>query len=367
MAQNSDDIKNLFMNLGLNPGDYHEIRSAPTASSTVSEAPRRWSLLQSAPPLKNLTLPPVQKAPAATPPAVMTASPAPAPVLAVAPPAVAPPMASALPSALLAAAQDIARAELEAASRPMSPAPVTIAPPLPIPKLSPLPEPVITAAPAPAPSVLPSSLSAAFEQAAPVDGLQSLFQSVKEPQTAALKPAEFSRGGERRTDQLYQTPATSSPAQRLAALDAAASAAYVEPETRYAAPPPAPAPLPPPAASRLGPAPVPPPLLPPMQRPEPVPMPAPAVYQAPPLPVAPPVVHAPGPVAPPVVYAPAPVAPPVVYAPPSAPIAAPPAPAAPAGPLGRLKINVPKAEPRASEHGESLQDVFRRLSRDNLR
>ena len=47
MAQKNDDIKNLFMNLGLNPSDYHEIRSAPMANVTMTDAPRRWSLLQS--------------------------------------------------------------------------------------------------------------------------------------------------------------------------------------------------------------------------------------------------------------------------------------------------------------------------------
>jgi len=56
MAEKSDDIKQLFSHLGLNPSDYREIRSAPTANATVSEAPRRWSLLQSVPRAANVSI-----------------------------------------------------------------------------------------------------------------------------------------------------------------------------------------------------------------------------------------------------------------------------------------------------------------------
>lgn len=82
MAEKSDDIKQLFSHLGLNPSDYREIRSAPSANATVSEAPRRWSLLQSVPRVANPSIVPVRVN--AT---VMQAVPKP----------------SALPSALLAA------------------------------------------------------------------------------------------------------------------------------------------------------------------------------------------------------------------------------------------------------------------------
>lgn len=46
MSEKSDDIKQLFSHLGLNPSDYQEIRSAPSSGATMTEAPRRWSLLQ---------------------------------------------------------------------------------------------------------------------------------------------------------------------------------------------------------------------------------------------------------------------------------------------------------------------------------
>lgn len=62
MAEKSDDIKQLFSHLGLNPSDYREIRSAPTANATVSEAPRRWSLLQSAPRAANAPISPIRGA-----------------------------------------------------------------------------------------------------------------------------------------------------------------------------------------------------------------------------------------------------------------------------------------------------------------
>ena len=46
MSDNSDDIKQLFAHLGLNPADYQEIRGAPPAAFNASEPSRRWSLLQ---------------------------------------------------------------------------------------------------------------------------------------------------------------------------------------------------------------------------------------------------------------------------------------------------------------------------------
>jgi hypothetical protein len=284
MAEKSDDIKNLFMNLGLNPSDYHEIRSAPTANATVSEAPRRWSLLQAAQPLRNLNIPAAPAAPVAAPaPVAMPAfaepaTLAPPTVVPVAAAAAMPPlMASALPSALLAAAEDIARAEVSRGAPPSRAR---------APEQPPTVEPVQSA--------LPSSLSAAFAEPLPADGLQSLFQSVKEPQTASINPLDAPRYTERRTDQLHHTPPTSSPAARAAAMSALADA---EPETRYAAPP----------ASRLG-----------------------------PLPTA------------------------VASAPPRAETAPAAAPAAPV----KLRFGAAPAEPAAA-NGESLQDVFRRLSREN--
>lgn len=283
MAEKNDDIKNLFMNLGLNPSDYHEIRTAPSANATVSEAPRRWSLLQAA-----------SGKPAAAP-AALTQNPSAfsAPVAASAVTAATtapslPPLgdlggAGSLSAALLAAAQDIARAETRgdvatpAAPRPAAPT-------------------------APTAGVLPAALADAFVQATPADGLQSLFQSVKEPQTVSVAPAsgDEARPTERRTDQMFTTvPSAMSPAARAATLPPPALAPAIvpmkafmasddEPVTRHV----------PPSASRLG----------------PVPTPAPVM---------------------------------------TAPAAS-----------GRLRFGTGTAEPPPA-HGESLRDVFRRLSRDN--
>ena len=69
MSEKSDDIKQLFSHLGLNPSDYQEIRSAPSSGATMTEAPRRWSLLQA---ISSPTPVPSRVAPTAAP-----ASPAP--------------------------------------------------------------------------------------------------------------------------------------------------------------------------------------------------------------------------------------------------------------------------------------------------
>lgn len=285
MAEKSDDIKQLFSHLGLNPNDYHEIRSAPTANATVSEAPRRWSLLQAAAPQRHVQ--------PALPQALLTAVAA-APV---APPAPLPSPAmgqSLLPAALLAAAEDILRAEATGGALPRRPVSAEQAP---------------TREPAMAEPVADL-------------GLQSLFQSVKEPQTAAHMPPlhdEPLRPTERRTEMILDTPppVLAEPAVRGLSFGERAAppprpAAAVplppaqEPETRYAAPPPVP--------SRLGPVPA------------------------------------------------APAAPAVAIMP--APTPAPLAPAAPGS--GRLRFSGGVREAAAGNgNGESLQDVFRRLSRDN--
>lgn len=280
MAEKSDDIKQLFSHLGLNPNDYHEIRSAPTMNATVSEAPRRWSLLQAVP----------VAAASPAPGAEALRSPGPAALAAV-------PRPSPLPTALLAAVAPAA--PQPPAARPEKPA-----------------ESAPTLEPAPA-ATLPTDLSALFasQPAPPSDGLHSLFQSVKEPQTAAAYPADYGNGagqGERRTDQLFQKPSTTpSLAARVADFDEVQPApptpqsllpmADDEPETRYAAPP-----------SRLGPIPS---------------VPAAAVAATPVVPAA--------------------------------------AAATPAAGEGRLKLRLgqPGAAEAASEPArESIQDVFRRLA-----
>ena len=279
MADKSDDIKQLFSHLGLNPNDYHEIRSAPTANATVSEVPRRWSLLQAAAAPRSVQ--PVM------PQALLTAV---APVPVPAPPAAM--SQSLLPAALLAAAEDILRAEATGGSSLRRPALAEQA---------------------------PRREPAMIEPAADL-GLQSRFQSVKEPQTAAYVPplrGEPVRPSERRTEMILDTPppVLAEPAMRgLSFAERAAplpkpvasalpAAIADEPETRYAPPP-----------SRLG----------------PVPMP--------------------------------PIAPVIAVAPTPTPTPAPLAPAAPGS--GRLRFVTNVREPAAS-NGESLQDVFRRLSRDN--
>jgi len=292
MAEKSDDIKNLFMNLGLNPNDYHEIRTAPTANATVAEAPRRWSLLQAAPAPKSLNSVVPGALPAGTPPPA-SASVA-SLMAAVAPPAPAPVAApvedaSALPAALFAAARDILRAEEDAVSRGGMPSRSKL------PDAAPR-----TVEPAPAPAPAPAALTIPPRAEPRGDGLESLFQSVKEPVTQM--PTAAPPAPERRTDQLRPGPVATTPTQRVAAFDAAARGDDVE--TRY---------LPPPAASRLG----------------PVPAPAPA---------------------------------PLPTLPPAAPLVAGGVPP----PLAAPRIRVPQvAAPAAPVHGESLQDVFARLSRQN--
>ncbi|MES2884727.1 MAG: BcsR/BcsP family cellulose biosynthesis protein [Pseudomonadota bacterium] len=293
MAEKSDDIKQLFSHLGLNPNDYHEIRSAPTANATVSEAPRRWSLLQAAAPQRHVQ--------PLIPQTLLTAvAPVPVPVLA---PAAAPRPSvfmgqSLLPAALLAAAEDILRAEAGGGASLRQPTATEQAPTR---------EPVM---------------------AEPVSdlGLESLFQSVKEPQTAAYMPPLHQgpvRAAEPRTEMILDTPPPvhaepavrglsfaerAAPSPKLAA--AALPAMAEEPETRYSAPPQVP--------SRLGPVPMPP-------------------------------------------IRPAAV---IVAAPAPAPVPVPIAPAAPGS--GRLRFATGAKEPAGGHgNGESLQDVFRRLSRDN--
>lgn len=46
MSDNRDDIKQLFAHLGLNPGDYREVRPVSPSRIDTGESPRRWPLLQ---------------------------------------------------------------------------------------------------------------------------------------------------------------------------------------------------------------------------------------------------------------------------------------------------------------------------------
>lgn len=160
MSEKSDDIKQLFSHLGLNPSDYQEIRNAPSAGATMTDAPRRWSLLQ--------------------------AISAPSSVASVAPAArVMPSLAPAVTPAVVPSA-------------PTPPTPSQWAEILP--GLAPAPS-TSTSAPAPAPE---APVSAA-------DGLKSLFQSVREPvPTAPLPSAPSSQPslspmtGEQAADLLYR-------------------------------------------------------------------------------------------------------------------------------------------------------------------
>ena len=267
MAEKSDDIKQLFSHLGLNPNDYHEIRSAPTMNATVSEAPRRWSLLQAVPAAAGSPTPGAEALRSLVPPAPV-AVPKPSPV----------------PAALLAAVAP--------------PPPQPVAPRLEKPADAPP-----TLEPAPAAIALPTDLSAALfaNPAPPSDGLHSLFQSVKEPQTAAAYPADYGNGAglaSRVADFDEVQPALLPTPQSLLPT------ADDEPETRYAAPP-----------SRLG-----------------------------PIPATPPVT--------PAAFVPAPSA-----------VAAPPA--TPAAGDGRLKLRLGQSGSAGGTDAparESMQDVFRRLS-----
>lgn len=152
MADQSDDIKNLFTRLGLDPSHYQQIR-ATTAVDAAAELLPCWALLQPA----TLAVQPVAIVPPAT---VMSAAPAMPPPRK---PEPLPPDAmtlSSLSAALLGAAQDIVRAETAA-------------------------QPELEEDESAAPSALASALS----QVSPAEGLQSLFQSVKESQAAVYQPS----------------------------------------------------------------------------------------------------------------------------------------------------------------------------------
>ena len=125
MAEKSDDIKQLFSHLGLNPSDYREIRSAPTANATVSEAPRRWSLLQSVPRAANAPIatmrasaPAMQAStrPSVLPSALLAALPQPVP----APVAT---MPRSIPAAAMPFSAPIPQAPLPPVVSPMPPPP----------------------------------------------------------------------------------------------------------------------------------------------------------------------------------------------------------------------------------------------------
>lgn len=155
MADQSDDIKNLFTKLGLDPSHYQQIRATSTTAA-ASEPPPRWPLLQPA----ASAIKPVVIAPTPAPAAVLAAVVAPAPP----PPRKPEPLPpdamslSSLSAALLGAAQDIVRAEIAAQ-----------------PELE-------------EESTAPSALASAQSQVSPAEGLQSLFQSVKESQAAVYPP-----------------------------------------------------------------------------------------------------------------------------------------------------------------------------------
>ncbi|MDP3859607.1 MAG: hypothetical protein Q8Q73_17760 [Stagnimonas sp.] len=157
MSEKSDDIKQLFSHLGLNPGDYQEIRNAPSAGATMTEAPRRWSLLQA------ISAPSSVASVASAARVMPSLAPAVAP--AVVPSAPPPPTPSQWAEILPGLAT------------PSSPPP-------------PAPEPPLTAA---------------------ADGLKSLFQSVREPLPAApaaaapsSQPSPSSLTGEQAADLLYR-------------------------------------------------------------------------------------------------------------------------------------------------------------------
>ncbi|MES2682864.1 MAG: BcsR/BcsP family cellulose biosynthesis protein [Pseudomonadota bacterium] len=277
MAEKNDDIKQLFSHLGLNPNDYQEIRSAPTASATVTEAPRRWSLLQAAAPARHAQAPVAAGLPVAAPPVTQ-------PLPAAAPQPDAMTASNLFSAALRATAEDILRAETSGSIAPR-------------------------AAPSTAAVALPSALSAALAEPSADQGLQSLFQSVKEPQTVSIiPPAPEVLVTQRRTELIFdRPPVPTSLTERAGAMAPEPTKAVLdmspismqyspeEPETRYSPPP-----------SRLG----------------PVPVTAPSM----------------------------------------------PEPAAPAAAgSGRLRFAASAAAAPAASHGESLQDVFARLSRDNRR
>lgn len=214
MSEKSDDIKQLFSHLGLNPSDYQEIRSAPSANATVTEAPRRWSLLQAT------TQHPL---PTKIPPIVSS----PAPASAVPPPSLIAP--AAVPRALPPRTNPAGWVEPHATVSVPAPTPVTPPP--------------------------------AGDQPL-AEGLRALFQSVREPApvaplpgaptVAAPPPAEPS------AEQVYRelrgsapTPAAVPPPPAWAGYDSEQETRYAVPPTpaRSAVPPPVRAPAPPPAPS----------------------------------------------------------------------------------------------------------------------
>lgn len=251
MAEKSDDIKQLFSHLGLNPSDYQEIRSAPSANATVTETPRRWSLLQATSkhplPTKVAPIVPTTSAPSAPPAAVPRA---------------------------VAAATPAQWAELSpraTVSVPM--APVVVPPP---------------AVPAPVADDQPLA-----------EGLRSLFQSVREPPPVAPLPSAptllVPPPAEPSADEVYRElrgnapgraapPPENPPPPAWAGYDSEQETRYALPPApaQHAVPPPAPkaAPASPPRALSTPPTPVPAP--PPVAaaarakpaRPAPAPMPA---------------------------------------------------------------------------------------------
>ena len=153
MAEQGDEIKNLFTKLGLDPTHYQQIRAS--TDTAAGKPPPRWTLLQ---PVTS-PIQPVVIAPAPAPVVVPAAVAAPAPPPPRKPEPL-PPDAMALSSlsaALLGAAQDIVRAETAAQ-----------------PELEEESE--------------PSALASALSQVSPAEGLQSLFRSVKESQAAVYQP-----------------------------------------------------------------------------------------------------------------------------------------------------------------------------------
>lgn len=339
MSEKSDDIKQLFSHLGLNPSDYQEIRSAPSSGATMTEAPRRWSLLQAI----NTQAPAARVAPTLAP-ATPAVAPAPA---AVPPPPTPSQWAEILPGL------SVPRGE-----------PATTAVPVP-----PSPPPAAAVEPPPAPTVA-------------VDGLSSLFQSVRESPVPPPVPAaapEPALTGEQAADRLYRELRSS--AQTLAGRPPPTPvtppwAGYdPEQETRHApipappvrvAPPPPPvqAPVQPPAASAP-----PPRMVLPIASSDPLPViartpaapPPPRPYAPPPTPAA---AVAPRPVPPPA---------PKVETPASSGLQAafrrlsePEPPRAAAS--GRLRLNYRLAQPSsgAGNKDERLGDVLKRISGHNV-
>lgn len=301
MPDKSDDIKQLFSHLGLNPNDYQEIRSAPLSNATASEAPRRWSLLQ-----------------AISPPAPVPLAPA-------------------------------------AVAAPVAIAPVLV-PNIPAPAMPAWPDSSLLSVPR-----LASSYSAPFAPAATLGDLQSLFQSVKEPQTVGVEhlieafqsppppppPVAAPAVPEQPTDRLYRE-LLNHPAmlQAPSSLTIGAPAfAAEQPETRYAED------TPPPAGPRFA-----------------APLKLAASLLTGMAPAAPAAVAATPPVMPPPPTQPVPAAPALVM-PKQAALAAIrlPPPAPPAAPR-RVPPVAPVIRPaerpveRPVERGAGLQDAFRRLA-----